>query len=81
MGKSSVDRNKNYMKEMWGTNSLVTDYGSLPYKEKRVLKEVMYDTAPKHNLQKQSELHKKIRNDSDYDDWDYGTEPIYGNLW
>jgi len=23
-------------------------------------------------------LHEKIRNDADYDDWEYGTEPTYG---
>jgi len=32
---------------------------------------------PAEKLKKQSELHKKIRNDEDYDDWEYGTEPIY----
>jgi hypothetical protein len=27
-------------------------------------------------------LHEKIRNDEDYDDWSYGTEPIYGKtIW
>jgi hypothetical protein len=48
---------------------------------KRVLTEVMNDTAPRHDLKKQSELHEKIRNDQDYDDWEYGTEPNYGNPW
>ena len=27
---------------------------------------------------KQNEIHSKIRNDDDYDDWSYGTEPTYG---
>jgi hypothetical protein len=26
-------------------------------------------------------LHEKIRNDEDYDDWTYGTEPNYGSSW
>jgi hypothetical protein len=26
-------------------------------------------------------LHEKIRNDEDYDDWEYGTEPTYGSSW
>jgi hypothetical protein len=26
-------------------------------------------------------LHEKIRNDDDYDDWEYGTEPVYGSSW
>ena len=26
MGNSPVDRNSNYMKEMWGTTRLITDY-------------------------------------------------------
>ena len=41
MATSPVDRNKNYMREMWGTTKLVTDYNSLP--EKKVLQEVMHD--------------------------------------
>jgi hypothetical protein len=82
MGQSPVDRNTEYMREMWGTNRLVSDYGSMSnLPSKRVLTEVMNDTAPRHDLKKQSELHEKIRNDQDYDDWEYGTEPNYGNPW
>lgn len=25
--------------------------------------------------------HKDIRNDDDYDDWEYGTEPLPGEPW
>ena len=78
MGQSPVDRNKEYMREMWGTTKLVSDYGSMSnLPQKRVITEVMHDTAPRHDFKKQSELHKKIRNDEDYNDWEYGTEPIY----
>ena len=45
---------------------------------KRILQEVVHDRAPKYNFKKQSDLHEKIRNDEDYDDWEYGTEPNYG---
>jgi hypothetical protein len=70
------------MREMWGTTKLVSDYGSMSnLPQKRVLTEVMHDTAPRHDLKKQSELHEKIRNDENYDDWSYGTEPTYGNPW
>ena len=82
MGNLPVDRDKNYMREMWGTSNLITDYWSMPKPtndpEERVLSEVMHDTAPHHNLKKQKELHEKIRNNEDYDDWEYGTEPTYG---
>lgn len=71
-----IDRDKNYMREMWGTTKLVTDYGSET--QKRVIQEVVHDHAPKHDLKTQTELHEKIRNDDDYDDWEYGTEPVYG---
>ena len=82
MGQSPVDRNREYMREMWGTTKLVSDYGSMQHSDqKRVLTEVMHDTAPCHDLKKQTELHEKIRNDEDYDDWSYGTEPTYGNPW
>jgi len=79
MSNLPVDRDSNYMREMWGTSRLITDYESVS--PKRVIQEVMHDLAPKHNLKKQQELHEKIRNDEDYDDWEYGTEPGYGSLW
>jgi hypothetical protein len=79
MSNLPVDRDSNYMREMWGTTRLITDYNDVP--SKRVIQEVMHDLAPKHDLKKQQELHEKIRNDEDYDDWEYGTEPGYGSLW
>lgn len=33
MGNSPVDRSTSYMKEVWGTTSLTTDYWSLPKKQ------------------------------------------------
>ena len=79
MSNLPVDRDSNYMREMWGTSRLVTDYGYSH--QKRVLQEVVHDLAPKHDLKKQTELHEKIRNDEDYDDWEYGTEPTFGSSW
>jgi len=73
-----VDRDKNYMREMWGTTKLITDVDT--EKSKRVIQEIMHDYAPKHDLKKQTELHERIRNDEDYNDWDYGTEPSYGKM-
>jgi hypothetical protein len=74
-----IDRNKDYMKEMWGTTSLITDYKQ-QNTTKKVIQEIMHDQAPKHDFKKQTELHEKIRNDEDYDDWSYGTEPVYGKV-
>lgn len=74
-----IDRNKDYMREMWGTTKLITDYQQQK-NTKRIIQEIMHDDAPKHNLKKQTELHEKIRNDEDYDDWNYGTEPVYGKI-
>jgi hypothetical protein len=79
MSNLPVDRDSNYMHQMWGTTKLITDYDNDP--PKRVIQEVMHDLAPKHDFKKQVELHEKIRNDEDYDDWSYGTEPVYGSPW
>ena len=79
MSNLPVDRDSNNMREMWGTTRLITDYDTVS--PKRVIQEVMHDLAPKHDLKKQQELHEKIRNDEDYDDWEYGTEPGYGSSW
>jgi len=85
MGQSPVDRNNEYMREMWGTTKLITDYGSMQginvYEEKKEFLQEIMDYEKTHDLKKQSQLHEKIRNDEDYDDWEYGTEPNYGNPW
>jgi len=49
----------------------------------RMLREINEDdqTPKRHDFQAQNELHERIRNDQDYDDWDYGTEAIYGKDW
>ena len=45
----------------------------------KMLREIANDdlTPKKHNFKVQKEIHEKIRNDDDYDDWDYGTEVSY----
>jgi hypothetical protein len=44
-----------------------------------MLREISHDdlTPKRHNFEIQNEIHEKIRNDEDYDDWEYGTEPTY----
>ena len=79
MSNLPVDRDQNYMREMWGTSKLNNDNDK--EKPKRVIQEIMHDYAPNQNLKKQTELHERIRNDEDYDDWEYGTEPVYGKNW
>lgn len=57
MGNLPVDRNKNYMREVWGTTSLTTDYWSLSKNTKddkeRVIQEIMHDDLEENqkNLQ------------------------------
>jgi phosphopantothenoylcysteine synthetase/decarboxylase len=93
MGNSPVDRDANYMREMWGTTKLISDYGSMRpnsdfldnlanHQHQKMLREISNDdlTPKKHDFETQNELHEKIRNDEDYDDWDYGTEPFYGKI-
>jgi hypothetical protein len=72
MSNLPVDRDRSYMYTMWGTTKLITDYNST---DNKTIKEVNFI---KHDLKKQTELHEMIRNDEDYDDWEYGTEPSYG---
>jgi hypothetical protein len=80
MSNLPVDRDQNYMHQMWGTTKLVTDYNSSPEK-KKVIQEIMHDEIGKNKFNLSENSHKSIRNDVDYDDWDYGTEPIYGRPW
>ena len=51
--------------------------------EQKMLREISNDdlTPKKHDFYHQNEIHEKIRNDEDYDDWFYGTEPSYGSSW
>jgi hypothetical protein len=34
-----------------------------------------------HDFEVQKRIHRAIRNDPDYDDWDYGTEPLPHEAW
>ena len=66
---------------MWGTTNLTSDYGIFEaIKQKKVLREVLNDNyeEKRHDFSSQNEIHSRIRNDDDYDDWEYGTEPIFG---
>jgi hypothetical protein len=76
-----TDRNREYMYKTWGTTKLITDYNSL--KENNLLREISHDeiVPKKHDFKQQNEIHEKIRNDEDYDDWGYGTEPIPLKEW
>lgn len=38
-------------------------------------------TSQPHNFDVQSQEHQRIRNDPDYDDWTYGTEPLPKEGW
>jgi hypothetical protein len=39
------------------------------------------DAAQSHDFEVQKQLHQQIRNDPDYDDWEYGTEPLPQEAW
>ena len=34
-----------------------------------------------HDFDVQKQVHQQIRNDPDYDDWEYGTEPLPHEAW
>lgn len=68
MANSITDRDPQYMKEMWGTTRLVTDYDA----GKRVIQEVMYDPANKTKDQK-----TELFEESDESEFEYGIEPTY----
>ena len=75
-----VDKDQNFMKNEWGTEFLASEYGwEEKIQKQKMLREIANDdlTPKKHDFKVQNELHSKIRNDEDYDDWEYGTEPLY----
>ena len=43
----------------------------------KMLREVVGDHV--NDIKRQNMLAEEIRNDDDYDDWEYGTEPTYCN--
>lgn len=67
MAVSNVDRDSKYMKKMWGTTKLVTDYT-----EQKVLQEVMYDSEKKNQSSSQELFEDSVENELEY-----GIEPTY----
>jgi hypothetical protein len=75
-----VDKDVDFMKDLWGTQYLSSEYGwESKIDKQKMLREITNDdiTPKKHDFITQNEIHEKIRNDTDYDDWEYGTEPLY----
>jgi len=75
-----VDKDQNFMKSEWGTQYLSSEYGwESKVDKQKMLREISNDdlTPKKHDFFYQNEIHSQIRNDNDYDDWEYGTEPLY----
>ena len=76
MGNSPVDRSSNYMKEMWGTTKLVTDYyqnekmtsehdfldNLANHQHQKMLREISNDdiTPKKRDTVNQEDLYEKI---------------------
>lgn len=74
-----VDKDQKFMKNEWGTEYLSSEYGwESKISNQKMLREINNDkiTPKKHDFIVQNEIHSHIRNDNDYDDWEYGTEPI-----
>lgn len=69
--KKPVDRDQKYMKDQWGTVCLITDIQSERFLNQN-------QTYKRHNFSIQKKIHENIRNDEDYDDWEYGNEPTFG---
>jgi hypothetical protein len=63
-----TDRDTSYMREMWGTTRLITDYDSM-----NELREVTHDSKNKKVKLEEKEL---FSTDSS---WDYGMEPAILN--
>ena len=75
-----VDKDQNFMENQWGTEYLTSEDGwEDKIEPQKMLREIANDllTPKKSDFAVQNEIHEKIRNDDDYDDWEYGTEPIY----
>lgn len=63
------------MHDLWKTKNSAPNQDSSD-----LIQEVMHDELlmKTKKFDSANDLHEKIRNDEDYDDWEYGTEPIYG---
>jgi hypothetical protein len=75
MSNLPVDRDSDYMYQMWGTKNLVTDYST---SKKRIIQEVVHDIAPIHGDSRSVELYeKRDATEGLFNDWEYGAEPVY----
>ena len=64
MGNSPVDRDISYMREVWGTTSLTSDYWSLPKEQpqnqKVSLNEVNFDQPKTIDTREQVQLNEEL---------------------
>ena len=52
-----------------------------PSKEGAVAGQAGAEGELAHDFEAQKRIHQQIRNDPDYDDWEYGTEPLPHEAW
>ena len=92
MGNSPVDRDSNYMKSMWETTKLVTDYieednmgtrhdfldNLANHQHQKMLREIANDAAtPKKRDRKvQNDLYEKVSDNDFYEGLDYDDDMI-----
>jgi hypothetical protein len=73
MGRPA-DRDPSYMQSAHGTTKLITDYG--------VMEKAREGISKYREALEQLRDPSSIRNADDYDDWEYGTEPIpHDHTW
>ncbi|MBW0166263.1 MAG: hypothetical protein KXJ50_13360 [Vulcanococcus sp.] len=52
-----------------------------PMTEQQAAGATSQDATQQHDFEVQKQVHQQIRNDPDYDDWEYGTEPLPHEAW
>ncbi|MEB3326064.1 MAG: hypothetical protein VKM17_12120 [Cyanobacteriota bacterium] len=54
---------------------------STPPREPLLSDSPLPEDGSHHDFEAQKRIHQQIRNDPDYDDWEYGTEPLPHEAW
>ncbi len=65
----------------WTGNDLVVMGSAASERPAEPTASVDSSSAQSHDFEVQRQVHQQIRNDPDYDDWEYGTEPLPHEAW
>ncbi|MFN9644459.1 MAG: SulP family inorganic anion transporter [Cyanobacteriota bacterium] len=80
-GAAEITDNGDPLQPPGAAETMASAPSACPDPAERLVSEAPAPLTAPHDFEAQKRIHQQIRNDPDYDDWEYGTEPLPHEAW